>query len=101
MTECKGPETERILSMYAKFVEEKSEKDPTFKLWTQYIEDVKILLEFIRATRTGNFKDHLKWLEEMVKAFFLYDRVNYARYITAYLREMDSLWFTHPLPGNT
>ena len=51
---------------------------------------------FIRATRQVNWDLHLAAFRAMLPWFFICDRVNYARYGSAYLLEMTALENTHP-----
>ena len=51
---------------------------------------------FIRATREVNWDLHLAAFRDMLPWFFITDRVNYARYGSAYLLEMTALESTHP-----
>lgn len=85
-----------LIDKYRNFCREQSEINKNFHLWSQYIEDGTLLLKFIRATRLRNFAAHLNALEEMLPHFFAFDRTNYSRYITAYLKEMKDLPNTHP-----
>lgn len=55
-----------------------------------------ILLMFIRGTREINWDLHLEAFRCMLPRFFICDRINYARYGTAYWLEMASLDKTHP-----
>jgi hypothetical protein len=55
-----------------------------------------ILLMFIRATRQVDWTLHLSSFRSMLPWFFACDRVNYARYGTAYWLEMMALEKTHP-----
>lgn len=56
---------------------------------------------FIRATREVNWNLHLKTFRSMLPWFFICDRINYARYGSAYLLEMNAIDYTHPgLPKN-
>ena len=57
---------------------------------------VHCLLLFLIATRGGDWKLHLASLCQILPWVFAYDRVNYARYLLAYISEMDSLSITHP-----
>ena len=57
---------------------------------------VQGFLLFLRATREGDWKLHLASLFQILPWFFAYDRVNYARYLPAYVSEMDSFLITHP-----
>jgi hypothetical protein len=51
---------------------------------------------FIRATRQVNWDLHLMAFSAMIPWFFICDRVNYARYGSAYILEMTALEKTHP-----
>ena len=51
---------------------------------------------FIRATRQVNCGLHLAAFMAMLPSFFISDRVNYARYGSAYLLDMTALESTHP-----
>ena len=93
---CKGEVFNTALDMYQKFVHDKSKANPTFALWSSYIEMVQLLLLFVRATRESNWQWHISTIRLMLPWFFAYDRVNYARYLPAYWLEMVSLPFTHP-----
>ena len=85
-----------ILTMYQSFIEKERLENPTFDYWSSYIDMVQCLLLFLRATREGDWKLHLASLRQILPWFFAYDRVNYARYLPAYISQMDSLSITHP-----
>ena len=51
---------------------------------------------FIRATRQVDWDLHLFAFRSMIPWFFACDKVNYARYGSAYWLEMTSLEKTHP-----
>ena len=85
-----------ILTMYQSFIEKERLENPTFDYWSSYIDMVQCLLLFLRATREGDWKLHLASLRQILPWFSAYDRVNYARYLPAYISEMDSLSITHP-----
>lgn len=55
-----------------------------------------ILLMFVRATRQVDWELHLSAFRRMLPWFYACDKVNYARYGTAYWLEMKSLETTHP-----
>jgi len=57
---------------------------------------IEILLLFIRATCEGLWNLHLAVQHDMLPWYFAYDRVNYARYLPAYMAEMENLHITHP-----
>ena len=81
---------------YLKFISESSQTSSTFNFWTSYIEMVKLLLLFIRATRSSDWKLHLSALRSMLPWYFGYDRVNYARYACVYWLEMSTIEISHP-----
>ena len=81
--------------MHQSFIEKERLENPTFDYWSSYIDMVQCLLLFLRATREGDWKLHLASLRQILPWFFAYDRVNYARYLPAYISEMDSLSITH------
>jgi hypothetical protein len=57
---------------------------------------VLLLLQFVKAERTGNWKLHLSATAAMVPHFFSMDRVNYARWLPVYLSDMNMLESHHP-----
>ena len=81
---------------YDLFVEKRSQENPTFAFWSKYIDMVQLLLLYIRATRTSDWKLHLSSLRSMIPWFFATDRVNYSRYAPCYWLEMTCLEKTHP-----
>ncbi len=84
----------QLLKAYEEFVQ-KSSTNQTFTFWSTYIEMVENLLLFIRATREGNWTLHSSTVQSMLPWFFACDKVNYARYLTAYWVEMSNLEDTH------
>ena len=65
--------------------------------WMSYVDIVgDILLGLLRASREGNWHLHLSAISKMIPWCFAYDRVNYARYLPAYLTKMYSLKEKHP-----
>ena len=64
--------------------------------WMSYIQLVDVLLALIRASREGNWHLHLHAIREMIPWCFAYDKVNYARYLSAYYAQMISLEKEHP-----
>ena len=57
---------------------------------------VSILLQFIKAERTGNWKLHLSATAAMLPYFFAMGRPNYARWLSAYLCDMTQFEAEHP-----
>ena len=84
----------RLYYLFSEFCQ--SQSTPLAKFWQSYIDLVQLLLNFTRATRTGNWNLHLATLKAFLPWFFAYDRLNYARYASVYYCEMVRLERTHP-----
>ena len=52
---------------------------PNRRYWTDYLEMAELLLRFLRAQRTGDWRLHLDSFRDMLPWFFIYDHQNYAR----------------------
>ena len=80
------------------FVQYERAKSPVFDFWSSYvyIDMVQTLLLSLRATREGNWLLHLSTCKEMEVWFHAYDRVNYTRYLPAYIMGMEPLPASHP-----
>lgn len=70
--------------------------EPNYKFWTNYINMVEVLLDFIRADRDGNWKLHLDSFAAMLPWMTIYDHTNYARWGPVYLADMKGLEATAP-----
>ena len=57
---------------------------------------VIMLLQFVKAERTGNWRLHLQAASAMAPYFFAHDRQNYARWLPIYLADMGRLGQKHP-----
>ena len=86
---------------YESFVEKRRAENPTFDYWSSYIDMVQGLLLFQRGTREGDWELHLSSLRQLLPWFFAYDRMNYARYLPAYISEMERLPESHPTIYNS
>ena len=95
MEQLDSQQIKLILSDYVSFCDSHLSY-PTFRFCSSYIDLVKLLLRFIRATRTSDWHGHLSSLEELCPWLFAYDRTHYSRYAPAYLQEMRHLKETHP-----
>ena len=58
---------------------------------------VQLLLQFIKAERTGDWPLHLSATAGMTPHFFAMDRPNYSRWLPVYLADMNLLPVTHPI----
>lgn len=57
---------------------------------------VKLLLQFIKAERTGNWQLHLPRVAAMIPHLFAMDRPNYERWLPIYISDMKELETKHP-----
>ena len=85
-----------LMTLFERLKSEGREKSKVFSFWEGYINMVLLLLQFVKAERTGNWKLHLSATTEMVPHFFSMDRVNYSRWLPVYLSDMHMLQLTHP-----
>ena len=85
-----------LVSAYNRFAVTKSHSNPKFALWSSYIDLVQLLLVFIHGTRESDWNLHISSVRCMLHWFFAYDRVNYARYLSAYWFEMMNLKESNP-----
>ena len=60
--------------------------------WMSYIDMVEnIILDLLHGSHEGNWNLHLNAIRCMIPWYFAYDKVNYARYLSAYYAEMINL----------
>ena len=89
-----------LMKMFEEFKEESRKKSHLFAFWNEYIDMVMILLQFIKAERTGNWEFHLSATAAMLPHFYAMDRQNYSRWIPVYIADMKRLEDTHPIVHN-
>ena len=85
-----------VLQRYEGFFKHERTRSALYDFWSLYLDMVQILLLSIRALREGNWSLHLDSCKMMEPWFHAYDRINYARYLPAYIAEMGNLPATHP-----
>ena len=85
-----------LFEKYQQFCIVRRKEDPTFELWSSFLEMVSLLLIFLRATRESDWNLHVAVLRLMMPWYFAYDRTNYSRYLPAYWMEMVDLPESHP-----
>lgn len=66
-------------------------KGNTAQLWMQYYEMVSIALDFIRAERLGNFKEHLDAVNRMLPFSHASGHFLYAKSTHFYIQDMKNL----------
>ena len=81
----------RFINVVEKFKSEFSSASRTAKLWLQYVEYISIIRMFIRAERTGNWKEHLEAMRFTLNLFVATGHMNYAKSARLYLPSMQSL----------
>ena len=72
------------------------DKSRTARLWLQYIDYVEICMNFIRASRTGNWNLQLYSIRKMINLYAATGHINYAKSARIYLQFMLDLQTTHP-----
>ena len=88
--------TTELRSLFQDFRAQSRAKSKKFAFWEEYGEMVKLLLQFVKAERTGNWELHLSSVSAMVPHFFATDRPNYARWLPVYIIDMRQLATKHP-----
>ena len=68
-----------------------------FQFLTIYCNMVRRLMEFIQASRTRNWLQHLSAGEALLKDFVAMDRINYRKGMLVYLADMKNLEHCYPL----
>jgi hypothetical protein len=89
-------ETTKLRALLQEFTTASSAKSNLFSFWGEYVEMVKLLLQFIKAERTGNWELHLQSVAAMVPHFFAMNRPNYSRWLPVYIMDMRQLSSKHP-----
>ena len=92
------PEFIQVTVMWKEFLEIlRTSHGQMTMFWMSYVDFVEdILLGLIRASREGDWDLHLYSIRALIPWSFAYDRVNYARYLSAYYAQMVALPQTHP-----
>ena len=72
------------------------EKSRTARLWLQYIEYIETCRNFIKASRTGNWKLHLYVISKMTNLFAATGHINYGKSARIYLQLMLDRENTNP-----
>ena len=85
-----------LQEQYNSFLTVLSKLAPLPQFWISYIILVHFALQFLHATKEGDWNLHLQCLKQMIPWFFAYDRVYYSCYMPVYLCEMLSLPIADP-----
>ena len=73
-----------------------AEISPMAAFWQSYLEMFELLLQFQKATKSGNWGLHLDSCEKLLPWFHAYDHHNYARHFSYYWATQQVLAVTHP-----
>ena len=84
-------EVTHLHQIMSEVLEEAANKSRTGKLWVQYVHQVFLVLNFIRAERTGNWKLHINCVREIIPHFHAAGHLPYAKSARLYLQLMESL----------
>ena len=79
MTDIHDKKIQDLLIAYQQHIKQQSERNPSYAFWSSYSEMVSLMLDFVRATRTGDWKLHMDTLKKMIPWYFSYDQKNYRR----------------------
>ena len=84
-------ELKTVMELFETFQEQERARLPMFLFWDEYIRMVMMLLQFIKAERTGNWRLHLAAASSMTPYFFAHDRHNYSCWLPVYLADVEQL----------
>ena len=79
------------IDLFEKFKQDLETSGRTPKLWLQYFQQVLLILQFIRAERTGNWKLHITVVKKMMPYFHSAGHLHYAKCAHLYLHLMEDL----------
>ena len=93
--EAAGMDDNESLRKFQQFLtqelDQAASKSRTGKLWVQYIQQVLLMLDFIKAERTGNWHLHLHCVQKMIPYFHAAGHLPYAKSARLYLQQMNSI----------
>ena len=89
-------ELKTVMELFETFREQERARSPMFSFWDKPIRMDMMLLQFVKAERTGNWCLHLAAASSMTPYFFAHDRYNYSRWLPVYLADMEQLQQKHP-----
>jgi hypothetical protein len=85
-----------LSQIISQLLDHAASQSKTGKLWVQYIRQVILLLHFIRAEMTGDWKHHLSCVREIIPHFHAAGHLPYAKSARLYLQKMEALEQTMP-----
>ena len=88
--------SDRLTADFEIFQDACCKESENFKFWAQFIKMVQILKDIVRADREGDWNLHLHSVRAVMPLFASCDRVNYLRWGSVYIEEMQMLPQTAP-----
>lgn len=88
---AESKELQEFLSSFQNKCNEVESKSRTAKLWVTYLKQILLMLNFIRAEKTGNWELHLATITEMMPLFHAAGHTLYAKSAQLYLQQMNNL----------
>ena len=74
----------------------KSDDNEVYLYWKMVMELEIGILIYLRSIREGNFRLHFETLRKLLKYFFIFDRYNYARWLTVHWFDLKNLESNFP-----
>ena len=81
---------------FTDWVNKMSKERPQFLYWNRVLFLELCVLQLVRAIREGNFSLYKTSLVSLVPWMFSLDHINYARWMSVHIRDMNLLSSTHP-----
>ena len=96
-THLEHPSTDFIFKNFKKYLDIMRNANGTMSaFWMTYVDLTGLLLNFIRASREGDWDLHLSSISKLIPWCFAYNHSNYARYLPWYLLQMLNIPKTNP-----
>lgn len=85
------PEIIQLTNTMSRLYQTVSRQSRTAKLWIQYVDQVSLMMQFVRAERSGYFSLHLHTIARMQPYLHAAGRLAYAKSSQVYLQAMEDL----------
>ena len=86
----------RMLLLFQEYLGAIGNDNPLTAFWTSHLDMAEITLGLLHAAREGDLLLHLASIRAMIPWCFVYDKVNYARFLSYYHATMSRLPIDHP-----
>ena len=92
------PKADKLVTLFEEYenVISDAEISPMAAFWQSYLEMFELLLQFQKATKSGNWGLHLHSCEKLLPWFHAYDHHNYTQHFSYYWATQQVLAVTHP-----